>query len=312
MIRRVHRIAAAAALALAPVAAVAAGEPAAERATISIAAIRTVPAPGGQPGMVKQFTVTLRPAGGGPARNFVVHGPDKLIDAGEQPRAEILGDRLLVLTEAVIAVFDLGSGEQLLDLAAAPVVAATADGRRAAFETLQHRFTPPEASSSVIQVLDVPSGAVEPVFPERSLIEPAQLGGLLAWIDDPAERHSAGPLIFSPDGSRLAFFCHHGGDLAEGAPKEVYLVVVDLPADLADSRFVHQRFDWKAYLRPRVAADVRDPYFDVESLSWSEDGELTVRTPLSTPWLEPEFTVPVPETEGQAGASKSAGKAGRP
>lgn len=262
--------------------------------SISMSPIRTVAAPGGAPGMVREFTVTLQKAGGGPVQSYVVQGPYKALDADEEPRARVVGDRLLVLTDAVIAVFDLGSGEQVLDLVGAPGVTVTGDGRRVAFETSQTPFTPPEASSSVIQVVDVPSLAVEPVFPERSAVEPSQLGTPMTWIEDPAERHSAGQLVFSPDGLRLAFFCTHGG-LEAGEAAEVYLTVVDLPDDLARSRFIHQAFDWKAHLLPRVAAGERRLYFAVESVVWTEEDALVVRAAPSAHWLEREFTVPVPE-----------------
>lgn len=289
-----------AALALAPVAPAAAGERAGERPAISISAVRTAPATGAA-GVVREFTVSLQETAGGAVQRFVVQGPYKLLDPDEKPRAQVVGRRLLVWTDALIAVFDLESGERLLDLGGAPGVVAAADGRRVAFETSQLPFTAPEAESSVIQVLDVPSGAVEPVFPERSLIEPSQLGVPTAWIEDPAARHFAGPLALSPDGSRLAFFCDHGGALAEGAPREVFLVVADLPADLAASRFVHEAFDWQAHLRRPAAAGEREPYFAVESLAWTEDGGLAVRTPSYAPWLEPEFTVAPPEAGGGEG-----------
>lgn len=261
--------------------------------SISVSPIRTVAASGGAPGMVREFTVSLEWPGV-PMQQFVVQGPYKLIDVDEEVHAQVVGDRLLVLTDAVIAGFDLGSGERVLDLVGAPEVVASSDGTRVAFETSQAPFTPPEASSSVIQVVDVASLTIEPVFPERSEIEPSQFGSLLAWIEDPAERHSAGRLVFSPDGSRLAFFCTHGG--IHGEPADVYLTVVDLPDDLARSRFVHQPFDWKAHLRPRASAGERRPYFAVESVVWTEDDALVVRTPPYASWLEPELTVQVPAT----------------
>lgn len=261
-------------------------------ATVAFGEIRTAPAPGDGRGQVKEIPVTVeRP--GEATRRLVVRGPDELIDARATPRGEVVGDRLMVATPGLVAVLDLESGEPLLERVTGPQLAVGEDGRRVAFETLQRRFTPPEASSSVIQVIDVPALAVEPVFPERETIEPSQFGQLLAWVDDPEERHSAGPMAFSPDGGRLAFFCTHGGTRPDH-PGEVYLVVVDLAGDLSRSRFVHRPFDWRRHLRPGVAAGERPFYFAVETIRWSGEETLTAEPPGYAHWLEREIAVPVP------------------
>jgi len=233
---------------------------------------------------------------GAESRQFVVRAPSNLLDRGEKAKAQVVDEHLLVYTRAVVAIFDLESEEQVLDQVAAPRVVASSDGELVAFEALQRRFTPPEASSSVIEAVDMTSVAVEPVFPDRSVIRPAQLGGVLAWIEDPLDRHSAGKLVFSPDGEQLAFFCTHIPATPDGLQR-VYLVVIDLANGLPDSRFVHVPFDWTAYLKPDVDVGERKPYFSVGSLAWSEGGELVVHPPPYARWLEDEIDVELPGAE---------------
>jgi len=248
----------------------------------------------------RELTVTVGTGGGtgigGERRRFVVEGPRNLLDLDETARAQVVGGHLLVFTRAVLAVFDLASGEKVLGEVAAPGVVASRDGRRVAFEALQRRFTPPEASSSVVEALDVTSLAVEPVFPDRSVIRPAQLGGLVAWIEDPLERHSAGKLVFSPDGERLAFFCTHVR-ASPGGLQRVFLVVIDLSKGVSGSVFVHVPFDWTAHLEPGVDLGETTPYFAVESLTWSGSGALIVHPPASAWWLQEEIIVPLPGAE---------------
>lgn len=258
---------------------------------VSISQSRTVQATEGV-GVAREFVISVSAAAGSEPRKLFFRGPGELIDPGEQPRAEVVGERLVVYTRSVIALFDLASGDEIVDRVAAPGVAASADGRWLAFKVLQLPFTPPEATSSVVEVLDVSTAQVEPVFPQRSLIEPTQFGRLLAWIDTPSERHSAGDLVFSPDGTRLAFFCTHQGE-AE-TPAAVYLVVIDLSRGLAAARFTHQPFDWEAFLRPGVETAGRKLYFAVESLRWTEGDILSVTTPPYARWLERELAVPLP------------------
>jgi len=291
-----------------------ADERAAEDApSISVGPIQPAAADRG-PGETRELTVTLQPAAGGEPRRFVVRGPGNLMDLDEQANAQLVGDRLLVHTRAVIAVFDLESGDQALDLVAAPEVAASSDGRLVAFEVLQRRFTPVEASSSVIEVLDVETLDHGPVFPERSVIRPSQFNGPLAWIADPGERHSAGRLFFSPDGSELVFFCTHAPASPE-EPQRVFLAVVDLSRGLSGARFLHLPFDWTAHRKPDVAPGGGKPFFAVESVTWTADGALLARPPRVARWLEDEIVVPLPGPEvwdEEGSASRPEGSAGAP
>jgi len=263
-----------------------------EPPSVSIGSPRTVSASDGS-GALKEFTVTVgQPAGGEDARSFVVRGPDDAIDPDEQPSAQVVGERLLVLTRSLVVVFDLASGQQVIYRVAAPEVVVSADGRWVAFKTLQLPFTPAAASSSVIQVLQVPTLEVGPVFPESWLIEPSQFGYPLAWIEEPADRHFAGQLYFSPDGSRLLFFCTHEG--APGTGQTVYLAVIDLAQGVAGSRFLHRPFDWKAHLRTGAATGGQEPFFAVGSVRWEGDGTLVVKPPPYARWLEEDITIPLP------------------
>jgi len=149
------------------------------------------------------------------------------------------------------------------------------------------------------------------VFPERSVIQPAQFGGLLAWIEDPLERHSAGELVFSPDGSEVAFFCTHVPASPDGLQR-VFLVVIDLSKGLAESRFVHVSFDWTAHLEPGVETDGRKPFFAVESVTWRDDGTLLVHPPPYARWLEDEIVVPLPGAEVWATEAHASGSSSAP
>lgn len=263
-----------------------------EELSIDIGPIQTAAATDG-PGQIKEFTVAVRSQNEAEERRFLVQGPDKLIDRDEHPRAEKVGDRLLVTTRSVIAVFDLATGKKVIDQIAAPEVVYSDDGRRVAFRTLQSKFVPAEATSTVIQALDVPTLELAPVFPERTVIEPSQFGRLLAWIDKPADRHSAGPLFLSPDGTRLVFFCTHALGAPE-SPREVYLVVVDLSRGPAESTFSHTPFDWEMYLRPGVSTSDRSLYFVAESVTWQDEDVLHVTPPEYAHWLEDEIVIQLP------------------
>lgn len=242
---------------------------------------------------VKQLTVEVRAPGDAQPRRFVVSGPDKVMQDDERPVARVVGERLLVHTEAVIAVFDLATGRQLFDAVAAPGVVSSRDGRRIAWEEPQRPFTPEAASSSVVQVLDVPSLEAAPVFPERESVQRGQFGNLLAWEDDAAKRHSAGALAWSPDGTRLAFFCTHGMLGNPEEPRREFLTVVDVAGGPGRSRFVHRPFDWAPYLKRNADPRDQEPYFAVESITWSEDDTLVVEPPPFAWWLEDELVIPL-------------------
>ena len=267
-------------------------EPATTVPSIEVGPVEARSTIGGQ-GETRELTVTV--GTGDESRQFVVQAPGSLLDRGEKAEARVVGEHLLVYTGAVIAIFDLESGEQVLDQVAAPRVVASSDGELVAFEALRRRFTPPEASSSVIEAVDVKNVAMEPVFPDRSVIRPAQFGGVLAWIEDPLDRHSAGELVFSPDGEQVAFFCTHIPATPDGLQR-VFLVVIDL-SGLPESRFVHVPFDWTASLQPDVDMGDRKPYFAVGSMAWSDRGEIVVHPPRYARWLKDEIDVELPGAE---------------
>lgn len=268
-------------------------EPSAQKPSISFGPIQPV-TDMDQRVKPREFTVTVEPVGEGEPQHFKVRGPYKLLSLDEQPRGEIVDDRLVVTTSRLIAVFDLETGEQLVDKVAAPEVVVTEDGRRVAFVTLQLKFLPIEATSSVIQVIDVPTLQIEPVFPERSIIERSPTGRLLAWVDEPADRHLAGDLFFSPDGSRLGFFCSHGGSTMPDVQRQLYVVMVDLSRGVDESRFIHRPFDWEAYLRPNVDLGDRQPYFVVESLEWTDNNTVVIRVPDDLWWLKDHIVIELP------------------
>lgn len=237
---------------------------------------------------LKEVTVTVHPAEvGEPPQHFVVRGPGDFFWVNEQPQSEIVEDRLLITTDQKILVFDLTTGDQMVDIAGGSKVVASADGRRVAFET---------ESSSVVQVLDVPTLRIEPVFPERSRIELTQLGGLVSRVEEPEDRHSVGKLYFSPGDSRLFFFCTHPAGPPD-ARQKVHLVVIDLSHELDATHFTHRPFDWKWYIRPDVELGDKTPYFAVESLIWLSNGTVVVTPPPDSWWLQEEIAIPLPNPD---------------
>ena len=240
----------------------------------------------------------------------MVLAPGSLLDRGEKAEARVVGEHLLVYTGAVIAIFDLESGEQVLDQVAAGRVVASSTARLVAFEALRRRFTPSEASSSVIEAVDVKNVAIEPVFPNHSVIRPAQFGWPRRGSRTRWTATLAGELAFSPDGEQVAFFCTHIPATPDGLQR-VFLVVIDL-SGLPESRFVHMPADWTASLQPDVDMGDRKPYFAVGSMAWSDRGEIVVHPPRYARWLKDEIDVELPGAEIWATEAHHSARSFRP
>src|SRR5262249_28685363 len=131
---------------------------------------------------------------------------------GEIEALRVTGDRLLVVSEGALGIFDLSTGQRSKFVLTHDDPALSPDGKRVAYKEFQPRYTPPEAATTIVRVLDVPTLETSSVFPERSEITSGPNGGLIAWQGDPLLRHSVGKLFWSPEGQRLLFFCKHGGD----------------------------------------------------------------------------------------------------
>lgn len=246
----------------------------------------------GRPGLAR-FTVEVLEGGKAAPQRFVVSAPDKMLGSRERPTTYLVGSRLVVLTEAIIAVFDRLANQQVLDVVASPGVAATDDGRHLAYEALQRPFTSPEASGSVVVVVDVTTLERQAVFPEREAVRAEPSGRFSVWEEDTAQRHAVELLAFSADGKRLAFLCRHG-DLADpGGPRQEYVGIVDLSRGLAASSFVHLPFDWRKHLKAGVELQGRQPFFAADSLRWSSEQTLVIRSSSGAWWLEPEITFAV-------------------
>src|SRR5262245_31159745 len=128
----------------------------------------------------REFILEVRRGTAAP-RRLVFSGPEKLLSPDHPPATQVVGQRLLAFTEGVLALLDLDSGKEELFETAIPPVTPTADGRRVAYIESQLPFTPAEATSMVVSVVDVPTLESAPVFPERSAISSAANGLLMVW-----------------------------------------------------------------------------------------------------------------------------------
>lgn len=225
----------------------------------------------------REFILEIR--GGGPPRRVVFSGSEKLLSPDHPPATKVVGRRLLAFTEGEVAVFDLTTGKEELRRTATPPVTPTADGRRVAYVESQLPFTPKEATSMIVNVVDVPSLENQPVFPERSATSKGGAGNLLAWEEDPAKRCTIDKLFWSPDGNRLLFFC--AADTGESS-----FVLVDLRGGLAAGRFTRRPLPRERYLKPGAPGDSRETFFSVASVTWLDTDRVEVRTSPENHWLK--------------------------
>src|ERR1700687_172745 len=194
-----------------------------------------------------------------PPRTLVLRGdPHDDYNFGADPdELRLVDSTLVVLSPTCFAVADLTTGRQQAFVFAAANIAASPDGRRVAYEEFQPHFTPPEATGSIIRVMDVASLAEYTVFPEASRTY-ASGDILLTWEDDLDKVHRAGSLHWSPDGRRLVFSCIHDVlNLRDPkVPVETYLVAIDL-RDLRHSRYLHEPKAKEQYVLPGAEVEAK-------------------------------------------------------
>jgi hypothetical protein len=210
---------------------------------------------------------------------------------------KIAAGQLVAATDCSFAVFDLRTARKRAHVYSSCNVAVSPDGRRVAYTEFQPHFMPPQASGSVILVLDVVPLATHTVFPQAS--EVGLNGGhlLSTWEDDLAKVHDAGELHWSPDGRTLLFFCIHGlaGPRMPQQEPHPYLVTVDL-RDLAHSQFTHQEIARDRYLIPGAKLpDNRSWLFSPQGIEWLDGGAAVRVIPgPDAPWMKRDIVLKLP------------------
>lgn len=237
----------------------------------------------------REVALEVRKEGAAPQR-LAFSVPKEMIRLDEKPSTRIVDRKLLAYTPGVFAVFDLTTGRLELSKVVMPDLSPTEDGRRLAYKELQPRFLPAEATSAVVNVLDIATLEDRPVFPESRKIDCSQSGHLLAWEDDPAKRCSVGKLFWSPEGDRLLFFCKPGAG-------EVSLVLVDLRGGLKQGRFAERPVAKDLYLKPGAAAKSPEAYFQAETVTWMEGNRVRVEPPPEASWMQDRILLELPKAD---------------
>jgi hypothetical protein len=260
------------------------GEEPSPAVSVSVAGTREVAAT-----QTREFILEIRGAGA-PLRRAVFSGPQKLLSPDHPPATKVVGRRLLAFTEGVLAIFDLATGKEELFRVAIPPVTPTADGRRVAYIESQLPFTPKEATSMIVNVVDVSTLDSRPVFPERTAISKGGAGNLLVWEEDPAKRCTTDKLFWSPEGNRLLFFC-------ASDTHEYSSVLVDLRKGLDASRFTRQPLPREQYLKPGAPSEGSETFFAVASVTWLDGNRVEVRTAPQNRWLKDRLVLDLPTAE---------------
>lgn len=210
---------------------------------------------------------------------------------------KIAAGQLVAATDCSFAVFDLRTARKRAHVYSSCNVAVSPDGRRVAYTEFQPHFMPPQASGSVILVLDVVPLATHTVFPQAS--EVGLNGGhlLSTWQDDLAKVHDAGEMHWSRDGRTLLFFCTHGfaGPSPPQQEPHPYLVTVDL-RDLAHSKFTHQEIAKDRYLIPGAKLpDNLRWLFSPQGIEWLDGGAAVRVIPRpDSPWMKRDIVLKLP------------------
>ncbi len=231
-----------------------------------------------------------------PPRTIVFGGPQEYVRESLR-ELKVASGQLLAVTDCSFAVFDLKTGKKRAHVYSSCNIAVSPDGERVAYVERRLQVTPPPAAGSVIRVLDVVPLATHTVFPEASRVSAGGGGLLSTWDDDLGQVHSAGAMHWSPDGSKLLFFCIHGLATA-GAPGQEsrpFLVVVDL-RDLAHSHFVHQPIAKDRYLLAGAELPKdRRVLFRPQGVEWLDGGAAVRVIPMpDAPWMRRDIVFNLP------------------
>jgi hypothetical protein len=262
------------------VAAVCVGEEPPPAASVFVVGTREVAAT-----QSREFTLEVR-GGGSVHRRLVFSGPQKLLSPDHPPATKTVGSRLLAFTDATFGIFDLDTGKEKLFRVAIPPVTPTIDGRRVAYIESQLPFTPKEATSMIVSVVEVSTLESQPVFPERSAISKGGAGSLQVWEEDPKRRCTTDNLFWSPASDRLLFFC--ASDTGEYSS-----VLVDLRKGLAASRFTRRPLSRDFYLKPGAHPGSSEAFLAVASVTWLDGSRVEVRTAPGNRWLKDHMILPV-------------------
>jgi hypothetical protein len=266
---------------------------------VTVVGSREVPDADSPQRMVNEVTLqVVAKSGDHRPRTIVFGGPQEFVR--EQLRQlRIFAGQLVAATDCSFAVYDLATAKKRTHQYSSCSLALSPDASRVAFLELQHHFTPPQATGSILRVLDVVSVATYTVFPEASKVGP--IGGpgslLTTWEDDLAKVHDAAELHWSPDGKRLLFFCVHGLIGPDRAPQNqrAYLVTVEL-ADLKQTRFTHQLIAKEQYQVAGAEPPKNSAPFFGDDVEWLPGGDaIRVTPPESRPWMKRDIVLKLPQ-----------------
>ena len=242
--------------------------------------------------------VTDRPSG--ESRQLLFGGPEKGV-RGELESLRIFGRRVAATTATDLAIFDLPSGRlEHLGRCHDPTISESA--RWVAYKAFQPRFTPPEASTHVVMVLDVSSLEAAAVFPERETISKGPHGEPRAWVEDPASRAQVGKLFWGPGEERLLFFAKRRR--SEEGPREAVdsSVLVDLDKGVERSTFRQQEILRDVYLKPGARVDGSRVLFNVGDVRWLDEEVVEIVPPSGYWWMNERFTLDL-GSRAQAGTT---------
>jgi hypothetical protein len=216
----------------------------------------------------------------------------------------VADDRLFVTTSFEIGAFSLATQKLEKELAVDSPVPSP-DGNRIAYLAFHPRFTANEDSGSVVAVLDLSTLSYRYVFPEPDRVEEIHNGNNVYTVvteADPAKQHQVLKPFWSPDGTRLVFFCNHGFPLHPQIGP-VYVVVVDVHQFLNGTRFVHQPVDPSVY-RKRGAHGADTTHFFVDSLTWLDSETVSVQPSSALAWAKNPFVLKLPAVPAAAGVKR--------
>lgn len=241
--------------------------------------------------IVQQHELRATDKASGKSLLILFGGPEKPV-SGEIRDLRIFEDRLVATTHTALAVFDLRSGhEERLVSCHDPAISETA--RWVAYKVFQPRFTPPEASTNVVVVLDISSLESTTVFPERQKISSGPRGELLAWEEDPAQRTSVGKLFWGPREERLLFFGKRWRNGEQGRQAVDSLVMVDLAKGIKEATFSQQEIAPEVYMKPGVTVSDSRVLFNVSEVHWLDSEALEIIPPVGYWWMKDRITIDV-------------------
>lgn len=266
-------------------------------AFVAIESVREVPSSKAAHIRVKEYVLRLSSKDGKPPVRVSFGGPERAVQ-DEIRTMTLVDEHLLVTTPTVIAVFDRRTGREEKFLDARPTATLSPNAERVAYKEFQPRFIAPEDSTTIVRVLDVRSLAVHSVFPEAEKITQGQFSDLVAPEDDPARRHIVtSELFWSPQGTRLLFFCTHFAGMPGEQVVGNYVVVVELGRDLSESRFVHQEILPSSYRKPQAEKGRDSSRFSVGSVKWLNEERVEVVPSTGQEWLKERIVLDLPSLD---------------